>query len=48
MRKKTGKIVYVSGSFDILNPGHIEFLKKARDLGDYLIVGLYSDKNIKN
>lgn len=41
---KTGdKIVYVAGSFDLLNPGHIKFLEKARALGDYLIVGVHSD-----
>lgn len=31
MKKKTGKVVYTGGSFDVLNPGHIEFLKKARE-----------------
>lgn len=37
------KVVYVSGSFDLLHPGHIEFLKQARALGDYLIVGVQND-----
>jgi len=41
------KIVLVGGCFDILHLGHIYFLKKARGLGDYLIVALESDKNVK-
>lgn len=38
------KIVYVCGSFDLIHPGHVEFLKQARALGDYLIVGVQSDE----
>jgi ethanolamine-phosphate cytidylyltransferase len=38
------KIVYVCGSFDLLHPGHIEFLKQARALGEYLIVGVQNDE----
>jgi FAD synthetase len=41
------KIVLVGGCFDILHYGHIHFLKNAKALGDYLIVALESDKNIK-
>lgn len=43
---KTNKVL-VGGCFDILHFGHIHFLKKARALGDYLVVALESDKNIK-
>lgn len=39
--------VLVGGCFDILHYGHITFLKKARKLGDYLVVALESDLNIK-
>jgi FAD synthetase len=39
--------VLVGGCFDILHPGHIYFLKHAKSLGNYLIVALESDKNIK-
>lgn len=38
------KIVLVSGGFDPLHSGHIDYLKSARALGDYLVVGLNSDK----
>ncbi|RZC42487.1 CTP transf 2 domain containing protein [Asbolus verrucosus] len=36
-------VVYVAGAFDLFHAGHLHFLEKARALGDYLIVGLYSD-----
>uniref|UniRef100_A0AC34QXG4 Ethanolamine-phosphate cytidylyltransferase n=1 Tax=Panagrolaimus sp. JU765 TaxID=591449 RepID=A0AC34QXG4_9BILA len=36
-------IVYVCGSFDLFHIGHLCFLEEARKLGDYLIVGIYSD-----
>jgi len=40
-------IVFTNGCFDILHVGHIQLLRKARELGDTLIVGLNSDKSIK-
>ena len=39
----TQKIVLVTGGFDPLHSGHIEYLKCAKNLGDTLIVGLNSD-----
>jgi len=46
--KKNGKtIVFTNGCFDIIHPGHIKILKKAKSLGDVLIVGLNSDKSVK-
>lgn len=47
MIKQKNNIVLVGGCFDILHYGHIQFLKKAKALGDYLVVALESDKNIK-
>jgi glycerol-3-phosphate cytidylyltransferase len=38
------KIVLTYGTFDLLHFGHINILKKARALGDYLIVGLSTDE----
>ena len=46
MTKRKVKVL-VGGAFDILHYGHIHFLKKAKALGDYLIVALESDKKIK-
>lgn len=43
--KKT--IVFTNGCFDIIHRGHIEFLQKAKLLGDILIIGLNSDASVK-
>lgn len=47
MTKKLGRVVLVGGCFDILHPGHLIFLQKAKKVGDYLIVLLESDEKIK-
>jgi D-beta-D-heptose 7-phosphate kinase/D-beta-D-heptose 1-phosphate adenosyltransferase len=41
------KIVFTNGVFDILHVGHVEYLKKARRLGDILVVGVNSDASTK-
>jgi rfaE bifunctional protein nucleotidyltransferase chain/domain len=41
------KIVLVGGCFDLLHFGHISFLKQASALGDYLVVALESDENVR-
>lgn len=41
------KIVFTNGCFDILHPGHVEYLAKAADLGDVLVVGLNSDISVR-
>jgi FAD synthetase len=41
------KIVLVGGCFDLLHFGHISFLKQAKSLGEYLVVALESDENVK-
>jgi len=40
-------VVFTNGCFDILHRGHIEYLKKAKTLGDILIVGLNSDSSVR-
>ncbi len=46
--KKQGKIiVFTNGCFDILHRGHIEYLAKAKEFGDVLIVGLNSDSSVE-
>ena len=42
-----GTIVFTNGCFDILHQGHIHYLLNAKNYGDYLIVGLNSDKSIR-
>lgn len=47
-KKKNPKtIVLVHGCFDLLHIGHISFLKRAKQLGDYLVVGVWSDRGVK-
>lgn len=41
------KIVMTNGCFDILHAGHVEYLQKARALGDRLIVAVNSDDSVK-
>ncbi len=45
-RFKSKKIVFTNGCFDILHLGHVDYLRKARDLGDVLIVGLNTDASV--
>ena len=45
---RKGKVfLWTNGCFDLLHSGHVNYLKKARKLGDYLAVGLNSDGSIK-
>ena len=37
------KTIFISGNFNILHPGHLRLMRFARELGDELIVGVYSD-----
>ncbi|HNY03681.1 MAG TPA: D-glycero-beta-D-manno-heptose 1-phosphate adenylyltransferase [Bacteroidales bacterium] len=46
-RFKGKVIVFSNGCFDILHLGHIEYLAKARDLGDILVVGLNNDESVR-
>ena len=41
------KIVFTNGCFDILHPGHVDYLSQARDLGDFLVLGLNTDGSVK-
>ena len=46
--RSTGQmIVFTNGCFDVLHPGHVDILKRARALGDVLIVGLNTDASIR-
>jgi D-beta-D-heptose 7-phosphate kinase/D-beta-D-heptose 1-phosphate adenosyltransferase len=41
-------VVFTNGVFDLLHPGHVELLERARQEGDALIVGLNSDRSVKS
>lgn len=41
--KKDARIVYLAGSWDMFHAGHAAILEKAREFGDYIIVGVHND-----
>lgn len=41
------RIVFTNGCFDVLHAGHISLLKRARELGDILVLGLNSDASVR-
>ena len=47
LRRRKNTIVFTNGVFDILHYGHVDYLAKARALGDVLIVGMNSDASVK-
>lgn len=47
LKKQGKKIVLVGGCFDVLHPGHVIFLEKAKKAGDILVVLLESDEKVK-
>ena len=46
-RLNSKRIVFTNGCFDLLHRGHIDYLSRAADLGDVLVLGLNSDVSIK-
>lgn len=46
-RLKNSKVVFTNGCFDILHLGHVDYLEKARALGDRLILGLNTDASVQ-
>ncbi|MGC8941284.1 MAG: D-glycero-beta-D-manno-heptose 1-phosphate adenylyltransferase [Sulfurihydrogenibium sp.] len=47
VRKEGKKIVFTNGCFDIIHAGHVDYLEKAKSLGDFLVVGLNSDDSVR-
>jgi D-beta-D-heptose 7-phosphate kinase/D-beta-D-heptose 1-phosphate adenosyltransferase len=41
------KVVFTNGCFDLIHAGHVDYLSKAKALGDVLIVGLNSDDSVR-
>ncbi len=46
-RKEKKKVVFTNGVFDIIHAGHVDYLIKAREAGDVLIVGMNSDASVR-
>src|SRR5262245_24046405 len=47
LRQSGKKVVFTNGCYDILHPGHIELLSKARGLGDVLVVAINTDDSVR-
>ena len=47
LQKINKKVVFTNGCFDLIHPGHIDYLRKAKACGDILIIGLNSDASIQ-
>jgi 3-deoxy-manno-octulosonate cytidylyltransferase (CMP-KDO synthetase) len=47
LRDQNKRVVFTNGCFDLLHAGHVELLQAARNLGDFLVVGLNSDASVK-
>ena len=47
LRSEGKKIVFTNGCFDIIHPGHTIYLKKAKEYGDVLVIGLNSDDSVR-
>lgn len=46
-RQRGKKVIMTNGCFDLLHSGHVDYLKRASELGDYLVVGVNSDESVK-
>ncbi|KAI3949624.1 hypothetical protein MKW98_020946 [Papaver atlanticum] len=40
------RVVYIDGAFDLFHAGHVEILRSARKLGDFLLVGIHTDQTV--
>ncbi len=47
LKKRGNTVVFTNGCFDIIHAGHISYLRQAKSLGDFLVVGLNSDASVK-
>ena len=47
VRREGLKVVATNGCFDILHPGHVDYLRRARALGDFLVVLVNTDASVK-
>ncbi|RPJ22666.1 MAG: D-glycero-beta-D-manno-heptose 1-phosphate adenylyltransferase [Desulfobacteraceae bacterium] len=47
LKARGNRIVFTNGCFDLLHPGHMRYLYAARQLGDYLVVAVNTDRSVK-
>lgn len=48
LQKEGKKVVFTNGCFDLVHLGHVDYLEKARNLGDFLVVGINTDKSVSD
>ncbi|KAK9726423.1 hypothetical protein RND81_05G213900 [Saponaria officinalis] len=44
--KPDSRVVYIDGAFDLFHAGHVEILRLARELGDFLLIGIHTDQAV--
>eukprot|EP01024_Parvocaulis_polyphysoides_P059529 TRINITY_DN643_c0_g6_i2.p1 TRINITY_DN643_c0_g6~~TRINITY_DN643_c0_g6_i2.p1 ORF type:complete len:373 (+),score=26.92 TRINITY_DN643_c0_g6_i2:468-1586(+) len=47
-KNKSKRVVYVDGAFDVFHCGHVGILQKAREIGDFVLVGIHPDEDVRN
>ncbi|AFH48295.1 Bifunctional sugar kinase/adenylyltransferase [Ignavibacterium album JCM 16511] len=47
LKSRNKKVVFTNGCFDLIHSGHVDYLVKAKQLGDVLIVGLNTDESVR-
>jgi len=47
LRSEGKTLVFTNGCFDILHVGHVRYLRQARSFGDALVVGINSDRSVR-
>lgn len=47
VRREGGTVVFTNGVFDLLHPGHVRYLQRARGLGTALVVGVNADTSVR-
>jgi D-beta-D-heptose 7-phosphate kinase/D-beta-D-heptose 1-phosphate adenosyltransferase len=47
LRSSGKKVVFTNGCFDLLHPGHVDLLTRARALGDVLVVAINGDESVR-
>ena len=47
LRSAGRTVVFTNGCFDLLHGGHVDYLQRAKSLGDFLIVGLNGDGSVR-
>lgn len=46
-RPRTEAVVFTNGCFDLVHPGHVQYLSRARALGDVLVVGVNTNDSVR-